>query len=636
MSSQFALLAQRRFSPFFWTQLLGAFNDNLFKQTLVLLVVYHGSQYSSLPAALLTNVAAGLFILPFVLFSALAGQLADKLDKSRLIQGVKGSEVLIMALASWGFYRQDIVALLIALFLMGCHSAFFGPAKYAVLPQVLQEKELVGGNGLLEMGTFLAILLGTLAAGVLVSLTTDPFVLSATLTGVAVAGLLASAAIPRLPAPAPGLVLQLNPVRQSWSMIQFARQTRSVWLSLLGISWFWFFGALLLAQLPSLGKDVLHGSEHVVTLMLAVFSLAVATGSILCEKLSGHRVEIGLVPFGSIGLSVFAADLYFALTAFEAAHGSAQALSVTAFVQTQGALRVLLDLFGIGLFGGLFIVPLYALVQLRTEKSHQSRVMAVNNVLNALFMVASAGLAAGLLSAGVSVTTLVLVCAVLNGLVALYIYSLVPEFLWRFVGWMLAHTVYRLQTQGRERLPLDGPALLCPNHVSYADALFLSALSPRPIRFVMDHGIFKIPGARWLFKAVRAIPIAPAKTHPEVLEAAFKEVGQALDRGELVCIFPEGMLTRDGKMNPFRPGVVRILERNPVPVFPVALSGLWGSTLSRTGWPLSKRLAHWRPWRRVRVAVGEPVQGQGLSLEQLPELQSRVHELKAHLDQAQA
>lgn len=633
MSSQISLLAQRRFSPFFWTQLLGAFNDNLFKQTLVLLVVYHGAQYSTMPAALVTNLAAGLFILPFVLFSALAGQLADKFDKARLIQTVKGTEVAIMGLASWGFFAHDIVTLLTSLFLMGCHSAFFGPAKYAVLPQVLKEQELVGGNGLLEMGTFLAILLGTLAAGVLVSLSTDPMRVSATLTAVAVAGLAVSLAIPRLPAPAPALTLDFNPIRQTWEMLKFARQIRSVWLSLLGISWFWFFGALLLAQLPALGKDVLQGSEHVVTLMLAVFSLSVALGSLMCEKLSGRGVDIGLVPFGSLGLSIFAADLYFALRAYAEQAAAVTPLTVAEFVHAPGALRVLGDLFFIGVFAGLYIVPLYALVQLRTQKSHQSRVMAVNNVLNAVFMVGSAALAALLLAVGVSVPTLVLVAAVLNGVVALYIYTLVPEFLWRFLGWMLAHTLYRIRIQGRDWVPQEGPALLCPNHVTYADALFLSALSPRPIRFVMDHGIFKLPLAKFVFKAVKAIPIASAKTHPDVLEAAYVEIGKALDNGELVCIFPEGLLTRDGQMNPFRPGVLRILQRNPVPVVPVALAGLWGSALSRTGWPLSKRLLVWRPWRRVSVAVSAPLPELGTEVSAIEALQEQVQCMKHQLEQ---
>lgn len=634
MSSQLSLLGQRRFAPFFWTQLLGAFNDNLFKQTLVLLVVYHGAQYSKLPAALLTNLAAGLFILPFVLFSALAGQLADKWDKARLIQGVKGAEVTIMGLASWGFFSHDIVVLLASLFLMGCHSAFFGPAKYAVLPQVLAERELVGGNGLLEMGTFLAILLGTLAAGLLVSWSTDPLVVSGTLTAVAAMGWVASLAIPSLAAPEPGLKLDLNPVRQTWGMFQFAQQTRSVWLSLLGISWFWFFGALLLAQLPALGKDVLRGSEHVVTLMLAVFSLSVALGSMMCEKLSGRGVDIGLVPFGSLGLSLFCADLYFALHAYTQASAPFSPLSVAAFVHAPGALRVLGDLFCIGVFAGLYIVPLYALVQLRTQKSHQSRVMAVNNVLNAVFMVGSAALAALLLAAGVSVPTLVLVAAVLNGVVALYIYSLVPEFLWRFLGWMLAHTLYRIRIEGREHVPLEGAAVLCPNHVTYADALFLSALSPRPIRFVMDHSIFTLPLAKSLFRAVKAIPIASAKTHPQVMEAAFAEIGKALDNGELVCIFPEGMLTRDGQMNPFRPGLLRVLERNPVPVVPVALAGLWGSVLSRTGWSLSKRALQWRPWRHVRMGVCAPMAGASFDAQQLVQLQERVQGLKERLDRA--
>lgn len=616
-SSQYGLLTQRRFGPFFLAQLSGAFNDSLFKQILVLLVTYHAADYSADNPGLLTNLAAGIFILPFVLFSALAGQLADKYDKARMIQGIKGAEVAIMGLASWGFFSHSLPLLLSSLFLMGCHSAFFGPAKYAVLPQTLAPDELVGGNGLLEMGTFLAILTGTLCAGLLVAATTDPALLSCVLTAMAALGLLFSLGMPRMVAPAPELKLQLNPWRQTMDMVRQARKTRSVWLSLLGISWFWFFGATVLSQIPAIGKSVLQGSEQVVTVLLAVFSVGVAIGSMLCEKLSGRRVEIGLVPFGSIGLSVFAADLYFALQSFTAHVPPATLLDVHAFLALPASWRVLVDIALVGVFGGFYIVPLYALVQTRTDKSEQSRIIAVNNILNAVFMVAAAGFAAAALHFGASVPVLIALCAGLNALVAVYIYGLVPEFLWRFLGWMLAHTFYRLRLEGRDRIPQEGAALLCPNHVSYADALFLSALSPRPIRFVMDHGIFQVPVAKWLFRSVKAIPIASGKTHPEVLAAAYEAIDQALANGELVCVFPEGMLTRDGQMNPFKPGVCKVLERRPVPVVPVAIQGLWGSVFSRTGKTGLQRLMGWKPLRKVALSVGEAMPPQDVSPQSL-------------------
>lgn len=616
-SSSFALLGQKRFGPFFLTQLSGAVSDNIFKQVLVLLVTFNAASYSSMDPALLTNLAAGLFILPFVLFSGIAGQLADKFDKARLIRTVKLAEVGIMALASWGFFTHDIVVLLGSLFLMGTHSAFFGPAKYAMLPQVLRSDELIAGNGLLEMGTFLAILGGTLAAGLLVAATSDPLILSASLTGIALAGLAASWFIPNVAAPAPHLKVSWNLWSQTREMVGHARKNRSVWLSILGISWFWFFGSLVLTQIPAIGKSVLQGSEHIITLLLAVFSVGVAAGSLLCEKLSNKRVDIGLVPFGSIGLTLFAVDLYLALRGFAPVSVPAGGFGVGDFISQPGAIGILVDVALIGAFGGFYIVPLYALVQLRTEKSHQSRVIAVNNILNAAFMVGAAGLAAVLLSAGVSVTTLILVCGLLNAAVALYIYVLVPEFLWRFVGWLLAHTVYRIEMKGRELIPEEGAALLCPNHVTYGDALFLFALSPRPIRFVSEHSLFSIPVVGHLLRRVKAIPIASGRAQPRVMAEGFAAIDAALKAGELVCLFPEGQLTRTGEMSEFKAGVMKVLRDAPVPVYPVGIQGLWGSTLCRDGCSPAKKLLRWRPRRKVQVTVGSPVAAEAATPESL-------------------
>ncbi|CAN5410049.1 hypothetical protein BH10PSE17_BH10PSE17_26960 [soil metagenome] len=435
-TSQFALLAQRRFAPFFATQLAGAFNDSFFKQVLVLLVTYHASDFTTMSAGLVANIAAGIFILPFVLFSALAGQLADRFDKAIVIRSVKAVEVLIMLVASVGFFLKSLPLLLVCVFAMGSHSAFFGPVKYSLLPRVLRAEELTGGNGLLEMGTFLSILTGTLVAGVLVAGTSDPLHLSLALLGIAAVGLVTSLFVPLTGRAAPDLKLGFNVFRETGASIAMAhREGRGVWNSLLAISWFWFFGSVVLAQLPALGKDVLHGETSVVTLLLALFSVGVAIGSMLCEKLSNHQVEIGLVPVGSIGLSVFAADLAFASGSFGTTlAGSVDALSWTTFVDAPGSWRILIDMTAIGLFGGIFIVPLYAFVQLNTAAERQSRIIGANNILNALFMVVAAGMSAGLLAMGASVTQLILVCAVLNALVAAYIYRTVPEFFWRFLA----------------------------------------------------------------------------------------------------------------------------------------------------------------------------------------------------------
>ena len=606
--SQFRLLGQRRFGPFFATQLAGAFNDSFLKQLVILLVTFHATEYTTMSAGLVANLAAGLFILPFVLFSAYAGQLADRFDKAKVIRAVKAAEVAIMVVASAGFYMKSLPVLLTSIFAMGCHSAFFGPVKYSLLPRVLAREELTGGNGLLEMGTFLSILLGTLVAGVIAAMTTDPLWLSIALLGFAILGLASSLFIPATGEAAPDLKLRFSVVSETIATVKMGkREGEGVWNSLLAISWFWFVGAVVLSQIPALGKDVLQGDTTVVTILLATFSVGIAAGSLLCERLSGHKVEIGLVPIGSIGLSLFTADLAWSCDRFATAlHASAVnlPLSWTQFLATNGSIRVLGAVALLGMFGGLFIVPLYAFVQLRTASERQSRIISSNNILNAVAMVIAAGMSAGLLAYGISVPGLILVCAGLNALVAIYIYRTVPEFLWRFLSWFVVHAIYRLRTTGTHNIPEEGPAILAPNHVSYVDALVLSALCPRPIRFVMDASIFRVPVLSWLFRQVNAIPIASAKKEPETLERALAAVDKALRNGELVCVFPEGGLTQDGLLNEFKPGIRRMLDAYPVPVIPVGLIGLWETAFSRSGKSAGARLASLRPGRKLDANVG--------------------------------
>jgi 1-acyl-sn-glycerol-3-phosphate acyltransferase len=603
MSSQFALLKTRRFAPFFATQFLGAFNDNLFKNALVVLLTFQAAQWTTLAPELLANLAAAIFILPFFLFSATAGQLADKYDKARLARLVKVFEAGIMVVAAAGFELHSLALLMSCLFMLGLHSTLFGPVKYAILPQQLREEELVGGNALIEAGTFVAILLGTLIGGLLAGLERGTDWIAVGCLVVAAAGYLASRGIPPAPAPAPDLAINANPFSETWRNIGFARANRTVFLSILGISWFWLFGALFLAQFPAYARNVLGGAESSVTLLLATFTFGIGIGSLLCERLSAGQVEIGLVPFGSIGLSIFALDLAFASPA-TAAHPPLGAL---ALLSAPGVPHVLVDLFAIGVFGGFFIVPLYALVQLRSSVAQRARIIAANNIMNALFMVVGAVAAAEMLLAGLTIPQLFGVAAVCNAAVAVFIYRLVPEFLLRFIVWLLVHTVYRLDKRDVGRIPEEGPALLICNHVSFVDALVITAACRRPIRFVMDHRIFRWPVLSFVFRAGRAIPIAPAREDPALLERAFDEVAAALAAGELVCIFPEGRVTADGEMGPFRPGIARILERTPVPVVPLALSGLWGSIFSRRDGAVLARPWRAKPFRRIAIAVGDPV-----------------------------
>ncbi len=601
--SQFGLLRERRFLPFFCTQFLGAFNDNVYKNALVIMLAFHATSITAISSGMLVNLCAGLFILPFFLFSATAGQLADKYEKSTIIRYVKLFEIAIMVIGAVGFVHKDLTLLIGALFLMGLHSTVFGPVKYSILPQQLQPDEIVGGNGMIEMGTFLAILAGTILGGLLVAQEQFAVLVSAAVIGIACLGYLASRAIPSAPPAAPDLKINWNPLTETWANFKFTKQNRTVFLSVLGISWFWFYGATLLAQFPNYCKDVLGGNEHVATLMLTMFSVGVGTGSLLCERLSGHKVEIGLVPFGSIGLTVFALDLYFASPT--AASGAL--VGAGEFLARAGSWRILCDLVLIGVFGGFYIVPLYALIQTRSERSHQSRIIAGNNILNALFMVASAAMAVLLLHAGFSIAQIFLVVAVLNAVVAVYIYTLVPEFLMRFLIWLLIHTIYRLEKSGLEKIPEEGAAVIVCNHVSFVDALIIAAACRRPIRFVMDYKIFRVPVLSFIFRTGKTIPIAPKKEDPALLEKAYDDIDAALRDGDLVGIFPEGRITDSGELYPFRPGITRILARRPVPVIPLALRGLWGSFFSRIDGPAMSQPSRLRPLRRIALVAGDIV-----------------------------
>ncbi len=601
-SSQFTLLRQRRFAPFFVTQFLGAFNDNIFRNGLVILVTFQATQVAGMNASELANVAGALFILPYFLFSASAGQLADKFEKSRLIRLIKLVEIVLMLGAAAAFVAGSYVSLLFVLFLMGCQSTMFGPVKYAYLPQQLASEELVGGNALVESGTYIAIILGLIVGGISVAI--DPgtrIVLSSCLVGVAVLGYIASRGVPVTRAVDPELRFNWNSWSETWRIVAFARKDRSVFLSILGISWFWFFGSAMTLQVPAYTLVVLNGNEEITTILLVAFAVGVGLGSLLCERMSGKRIELGLVPFGSIGLSLFAIDLYFAQPV-----ANLQAVStVGEFLARPGSARVLADLALLGAFGGFYSVPLYAMIQDRATRHQLSRIIAANNIINALFMVSAAALAIGLLGAGVSIPKFFLVLALLNAVVAAYIYTLLPEFLMRFIVWILINTLYRIRATGLDNIPREGAALLVCNHVSYVDALVVAGCIRRPVRFVMWYKIFEVPLLRFIFRTAKAIPIASARENPELLEESFERIDRELADGHLVCIFPEGAITRDGRVYRFRGGVERILERRAVPVIPLALCGLWGSWFSRRRGRL--RRVPGKLFAAVTLRIGAPV-----------------------------
>lgn len=607
--NQFRLLTERRFAPFFATQFLGAFNDNVFRNGLVILITFQGIQVFGMNASQLANIAGALFILPFFLFSATAGQLADKYEKAMLIRRIKLLEIALMMIAAFALATSSYGGLLFVLFLMGCQSTLFGPVKYAYLPQQLATQELVGGNALVESGTYVAIILGLLVGGIAVTFEfANQAVLASCLVAIAVAGYLTSRGIPATRAVDPGLGIKLNAITETVRIIRFAKEDRTVFLSIMGISWFWFFASAITIQVPAYTLDILNGNEEITTILLVAFAVGVGIGSLLCERLSDHRIEWGLVPFGSIGLSVFAIDLFCAQPLLNPVAVS----SVGEFLSRGNTWRILADIALIGAFGGFYSVPLYALIQERADRSHLSRIIAANNILNALFMVVAAILALVLLNSGLSIPQFFLVLAVMNAAVAIYIYSLLPEFLMRFIVWILINTLYRIRTDGRENVPASGPALLVCNHVSFVDALVVGGSIRRPVRFVMYYKIFEIPLLRFIFRTAKAIPIAQAKENEALLAEAYDRIDAELAAGQLVCIFPEGAITRDGKVHTFRPGIERIISRRAVPVVPIALSGLWGSWFSRKAGGGLRKIPG-RLFAQVNVRIGEAVKANDAS-----------------------
>lgn len=435
--NQYQLLKSRRFLPLFCTQFLGAFNDNVYKNALVIIIIFQDVKWYGIDNNTLVALCAGIFILPYFLFSATAGQFADKYEKSLLIRRVKLLEILIMFVAIIGFLNGYVTLLIILLFLLGTQATLFGPLKYAVLPQHLHENELIGGNGLIQMGTFVAILLGMIVGGLLVAIKPyGPEIIAITALALAILGFIASCFIPVASASEATLNIRWNMIRETWHTLEYGLENRSVFIGIIGISWFWFVGATYLSQVPAYAKDILGGNEQVVTLLLTMFSIGIGVGSVLCEKLSAGRIELGLVPLGAISITVFSIDTYFASQHFVA-------LAIPTGSQTVGQLltlpmswRVLIDLLAIGLGGGLFIVPLYAMVQQRSHPAHRARIIAANNILNALLMVLSALATVGLLQMGMAIPLIFLSLGVLSIVVAALLFLSMPEFVQRFIAWL--------------------------------------------------------------------------------------------------------------------------------------------------------------------------------------------------------
>jgi 1-acyl-sn-glycerol-3-phosphate acyltransferase len=596
-------LTHTRFRGMFWAQFLGALNDNVFKNALVILVLYKGWTIGELAPEKFAVMAGAIFITPFLLFSAWGGQLADGMDKARLVKFLKSTEVIISLIALAGLLTHMAPLLLLALFGFASQSAFFGPVKYAILPQLLEPDELLGGNALVETGTSLAILVGTMLGGFLAA--HDPRSVAVATLSIALLGRVFAASVPA--APAPGNPSRKSWAKANWQALSLTWQTVPMLLTVLGISWFWLFGSTCLTLLPLYARNVLNGTEGVTTLLLAAFSIGIGVGSQACEKLSNGRMELGWVPIGSLGMTAFALD--FSLLNFDP---SVQRTASSLF-HSADTLRMLFDLTGIAVCGGLFIVPLYTFIQKRSADSTRSRLLAGNSLWNSTFIILSTVVILLCLTHGVRLSEIFCGVALVNILIAFLAYRKLPEFTLRLFVVLVCKICYSLRVFGRQRIPEDGACVLVANHVTLVDWLFLASGTDRPVRFVMYHSYYNLPLVHYIFRDGGAIPIGSGKTHPEILNQAFESIHEALENGEMVIIFPEGKLTSDGEVDGFRRGVERILKRDPVPVLPMCLKGLWGTRWSRA----EGRRFHWRP--RIEMVVGHMIQPEDVTADKLRE-----------------
>ena len=589
----FHLLRCRRFLPLFVAQFLGAANDNMFKNALVILIVYRLGQGMAVAPQILVTVAAGLFILPFFLLSATAGQVSDRFEKTGLIKLVKLVEVGVSALGLWALMATSVPAMLAVLFCFGIQAAFFGPLKYAVLPEHLAERELVGGNALIEGGTFIAILLGTVAGGLLILMDNGIILVSGLMLLLAVGGFGASLFLPKARAGNPAVKVSANIITETWEVLRLIRARRDVFLAVLGISWFWLMGATFLAQFPAFAKDVLVADQHVVTLLLTVFSVGIGIGSVWCGRLLDGEISARHVPFAALGMTLFSFDLYFA-SAVPGSTGELAGLGL--FLSHPGSWRVLGDLLAIAVCGGLYIVPLYTILQTRSDADSRARAIAANNVMNAAFMVISAVAGAGMLALGFSVPHVFLVQAVANLVVAVFICGLLPDaFLKGLFAWMLRRA-YGVTIVGLENLAAVGsPSVIVVNHVSFLDAVLMAAFLPGKPCFAINTIIAQLWWVKPFLSVIDAYPMDPTKS------MSTKGLIQAVKAGRTLVIFPEGRITVTGALMKVYEGPGMIADHAHAPMVPVRIDGAQYTPFSRLK---GKVRRHWFP--KITITVLPP------------------------------
>lgn len=593
-----------RFRGLFWAQTLGALNDNIFKNALVILVLYHGWTFPGVTPESFSALAAAIFMIPFLMFSAPGGQLADRMDKAVLVRRLKTLELAISVIGTAGLLMHDVGLMLLALAGFATQAAYFGPVKYAILPQLLEDDELLSGNALVETATSVAILAGTIGGGLLAA--RSPAEVAVVVLACSVLGRVAAISVPSAPVAAE--VPKVGFFRSQVDCLKLTWQTEPMLWTILGISWFWMFGAAFMLLIPVYAKDLIGGSEQVTTCLVAAFSVGIGVGSQLCEKLSKGRLELGWVPIGGLGMTVFALDFGFRHPP------KGNNLGGWEFLHQPGTAHLLLDLVGLAMSAGMFMVPLYTFMQKRSQKESRSRLIAGNNIWNGVFMVGSTAVLGVCMGKGFTLFQLFVLLAVANFIVSFLAYRRLPEFTLRLFVVLICKISYKLRVRHYERIPAEGPCLLIANHVTLVDWLFLASGTDRPARFVMLHTYYNMPLLHYLFRDGGAIPIGSAKTHPELVAAAFERIHQALANEEMVIMFPEGKLTTDGEVDRFRKGVETVLERDPVPILPVGLKGLWGTRFSMS----PQRKWHFRP--PVEMVVGEMLQPEGQTADSLREV----------------
>ena len=563
-----SLLGKRRFAPLFVVQFLGAFNDNLLKFALLFLANFGLYRAEPDKAEMLATIATGLFILPYFLFSALAGQLADAWDKAKLVRAVKAAEIIIMTLAVTGFWLESVPLLLSCLFLMGLHSTIFGPVKFSILPQHLHADEIMGGTGLIEAGTFLAILSGQLLAGVI-----PPWEAGLVAVGLATLGFLASLAIPSAPTVVPGLRIERNIFKSTWHILKAARHGRGVWLSILGISWFFAVGAVLLAEFAPLVSGVLKAKQEVATFFLLIFSISVALGSMLVNRLLGGQVSARFVPVSALTLAGFMIDLWLSTSSYAPAHSGA---GIAQFVASPGSWRIMADLIGIAFSGGMFIVPLYAILQTHSPREERSRTIAANNIVNAAVTVAVVTAVTAMLARGESVPGVIGVMGFATLAVALISCWLLPETVIKAIVRGMLRLCYRVQVVGAENMPGAGePAVVVVNHVSFLDGLLLAAFLPGKPTFAVHTRIARAWWVKPFLSLFDAFPVDP--TNPLSAKAMVKAVRE----GRTLVIFPEGRITVTGALMKVFDGPGMVADKADAPIIPVRIDGAQFTPFSR-------------------------------------------------------